>query len=139
MRNKKLIRFLFFLLLAAVVAVCFIPANEPQIVGSLPAGDIAEIKRVVSHEIWRGTMPNHSWQTLRNLPGNIQSRISNRILRIEAMPGSVVRTTVGTGKSKPTEDLRAAYYDIFLRKDMKGWQVLHPVGDFDPGARINPF
>ena len=98
-----------------------------QVFGSLPAEDLVQIKRVVHREIWRGTFPDHSWRTIKQLPGTIRSRTSKRILRVETSPYGTVRVTVGTGGE--TDVLIPAHYD--LKKGLKGWEITRGFLDFD--------
>jgi hypothetical protein len=131
---KKTIAVIFLLLLGATVMFCLLPVARPQVIGEVSPKDLVEIRRVISHEIWRGTLPDYSWHSFKHLPGTINARISNHLQRIEAYPGGIVRTTISTGKHRETTQLRPAYYDLILRNGPKGWEIVQQVGDIGPGA-----
>ena len=131
MRNKKIIGLVLLLIIGATVAFCLLPASRLQVAGNLSPHDLAEIKRVIAHEIWRGTFPDHSWASIKKLPGNIYARAATHIRSIEAQPNGIVRTTISTGKSRPSELLRPAYYELNLRKGVNGWEIRSMMGDMD--------
>jgi hypothetical protein len=135
MRKKQLITLIFFMLLASVAVVCFLPSSEPQVVGAVSPGDLAEIKRIVNDEIWRGTLPDHSWAVIKRLPENIIRRFPKHILRIDAGPEGFARATISTGKTKPTRELSPAYYVLYLQKSTTGWRIFQPDNNFDPLPR----
>jgi hypothetical protein len=136
MRKKKVIPFVFLLLLTSVVVVCFIPRSEPQVIGAVSPRDLAEIKRVIHREIWRGTLPDWSWNNIKYLPENIMDRLPEHVVRIEVGLGGSARATISMGKTKLTEVLRAPDYDVYLRKDANGWSTngwkIRRTLDFDP-------
>jgi hypothetical protein len=129
--KKKIIIVVMLLLLVSAVVICFTPARAPQVVGWLAPNDLAEINRIVRHEIWRGTLPDYSWNSFKNLPQNFQARASKRIIKIESYPIGIVKVTISTGKTKQTATLTAAYYELFLQKNGKDWVIFHLMRGFD--------
>ena len=135
MRKKKIITLILFVLLAAVVVVvCFLPSSEPQVVGAVSPNDLAEIKRVISREIWRGTFPDHSWATIKRLPGNIINRYPEHILRIDADQSGMTASATIKALAKRNKPKFCVPHIIFcfLQKKANGWEVANPTGDDYP-------
>ena len=105
------------------------------IVGALPAKDLASIKGLIRHEIWKGVFPDFSSKTFKELPGNIRLRFEKRVVRISLAGqdagmkgppidnGNTVRVQVCISKAPPN----FWFYD--LKRTSAGWFVAKVTGD----------
>src|ERR1700722_5253353 len=97
MRKKRLIAFAAFLLLLITISFFFFrPAPGLQIVGSISAKDLAEVKSFARHQIWSGVFPDFSWKSIKMLPKAVNSRLHTRLVRIEAGTNDTVEILFGT-------------------------------------------
>jgi len=128
------------ILLAMAIAVLLVvlawqvlrDRSQVQVFGNLPPGELAQIQRVVRHEIWRGAFPDFSLRTVRRLPGAVKSRRGKRVVRVESWSAGRVRVTLGvTGQ---TNVLVPEQYT--LRNRPKGWEIAPDFWDFDRGIGI---
>lgn len=97
-----------------------------RVIGKLPAQDVAEIKRLVRREIWRGILPRFDWWSIRNLPAAVRYRASQRIFGITVRPDG----TVGAWAGHKVRDLffgqwtYSYEYSYLLKKGTRGWQLI---------------
>ena len=64
-----------------------------------------------------GTFPDHSWATIKRLPGNLIERFPKHVLRIRIVAKGFAQVTIVTGKTEQKED-------VYMNKLPNGWEVL---------------
>jgi hypothetical protein len=112
------------------------PAPSLTVSGSLPAGDLREIRRTVEHEVWRRIIaaPNHlDWPSIRwwfgripHIPQEIRDR--ERIESVSVNPDASV--TVRTHSSiwgkvgSKVIELGSAGSIFTLKKGPRGWRII---------------
>ncbi|EEF61653.1 hypothetical protein [Pedosphaera parvula] len=88
-KRKKLGFALIAILIMATSAFLYLHAPDKpiRINGNLAPEDLADVQSIVRREIWRGTFPDWSFKTFRNLPGAIKTRLNRRVVSIDVFYG----------------------------------------------------
>lgn len=112
------------------------------VVGTLTPGDVAEIRRTVRREIWRGIFPRCSWPSIRALPAVIRYRASVTSLPIFGIianaDGTVEVETGAKVRGLPIEPWSHLRGDTTyrLKKGQKGWQIIRSTSyDWEEGCK----
>jgi len=118
-RNRIL---LVGLLVLALGTFAWLTPRQSQpitVTGSLPAKDLAYIESAVHHEIWRGAFPDSSMKTFKQLPANVNLRLSMHIAKVAVWNEDTVTVIVLSSK----RPLNEWFYN--LKRTQSSWAVLN--------------
>jgi hypothetical protein len=101
-----------------------IPGRRPPVQGTLPQRDLAEIRRLVRHEIWRSLPRFSAALSLREFERQIRARWSEHIMQITINADGTVRVeTIMKVRSGPKFSFTCGSIYTF-QKDRHGWRVI---------------
>lgn len=101
MRENKFIVVGIFLVVAIVSAVVFSPGPRIQVVGSLPPDDLAQIQKLVQHELRFWILPKLEWDNVYHLGyvfRCVREYEAQRILWVDVKPDGSVEVFAGVSK-----------------------------------------
>ena len=118
-RTKIMLTCLLIVILGAFAWLIPRQSQPITVIGTLPAKDLANIESTVRHEIWRGTFPDSSMKTFKELPGNLNLRLSMRVVKVRVGNENAVAVTVRSSK-KPLN-----VWCYVLKKTEAGWTIIY--------------
>jgi hypothetical protein len=100
-KRKFILAGLMVVIVSAVVLVCFLSSNDHvRVIGELFPGDLADVKKAIHREIWRGTLPDYSWKSIKNFPRIVISNETSHVLSIELKSNITFHMTSPAGGNK---------------------------------------
>jgi len=113
----------FLILLVAVAAVWTRPRSGLVIEGALSKEDQTQILRLVKRDLWRQSLPDLSWQTVKRTPRSLYHAATARIVEVIVAPPAY-RPSAPEVQVKGRLGLTHAYeYYWGVEKRAGGWAV----------------
>jgi len=106
-------------LLCLGAAVVLLRPSRPEVIGTFTDEDLTEIKRIARAEMRRDVIPDHSLDSIMQLPYALERNRGKRMLMIQANPDGTVDVTISPASGK--DDTLGESYHIL--RGLNGWEL----------------
>ncbi len=117
--HKRMLISLVVVTVLVVIALLLCKQPQPQVYGTLPREDIAEIARLVRSEMTRDVFRTFSFDSIWDLPSSVRRYLSDRLLSIHAGTNGTVEVMTGVIRGP----LNGSGKTYELKRAPKGWEI----------------